>query len=164
MQWAAGGRVLHIPKRVLIAFLTVRTNLALLVLAVLWFWPSFVYADTPTFTVWRAYGTGSDSTTSVAVGDVDGDGDLDLVIGNNGHNAVYVNDGTGNFYTGSDCSAPDVRCFGPSDDNTTSMAVGDVDGDGDLDLVTGNDGQNAVYAVLWFKHFLNRCTTTLITN
>jgi len=92
-------------------------------------------------------------TNSIAWGDMDGDGDLDLAVGN-GHwlaayddndrlqqNEVYTNDGTGNF------SAP--VALGSKEDVqfTQSIAWGDMDGDGDLDLAAGNNGQqNEVYA------------------
>ena len=72
-----------------------------LVLAVLWSWLACApaYADDPSFGEARTFGTGSDTTTSVAVGDVDGDGDLDIVVGSYSgrQNAVYLNDGAGNF-------------------------------------------------------------------
>ena len=80
----------------------------------------------------------NDYTNALAVGDVDGDGDLDLVVGNaygwyaGAQTRLYLNDGTGTF---SDATATQM----PVDNvQTRSVALGDVDGDGDLDLVCGN--------------------------
>jgi len=77
---------------------------------------------------------GSGSHVSIALGDVDGDGDLDVVVGNYGaRNRLYLNDGTADPFSsasGTDITADDL--------GTDAVALGDVDGDGDLDLVAGN--------------------------
>ncbi len=101
----------------------------------------------------------SDDTQSVALGDVDGDGDLDLVCGNSGlsgvgtdaQNRLYVNDGTGLF--------TDATAQLPVDsDDTLSVALGDVDGDGDLDLVCGNGDPSGAAASLQNRLYVNNGT------
>jgi hypothetical protein len=74
------------------------------------------------------------NATSVAVGDVDGDGLPDIVAGQHqdGHFAVYLNLGGGVFaepVVYFDYRAPVLR-----------LALGDVDGDGDLDVLGAGDG------------------------
>ena len=70
----------------------------------------------------------------MALGDVDGDGDLDLVAGNYGQaNRLYLNNGTADPFSG--VSGTDITADAMS---YLAMALGDVDGDGDLDVVAGN--------------------------
>ena len=135
-----------------VAFLTLLTSL--------WMWPTAVLADEPSFIVNQVFGSHNSGTVSIATGDMDGDGDLDIVAGNiscdddgcenGGQNLVYLNDGAGNFYTGPvekcDELPNDIRCFGTDHDFTVSVAVGDINSDGALDIVVGNLGeQNVVY-------------------
>jgi hypothetical protein len=94
-----------------------------------------------------AMGTSAYPTNSVAWEDMDGDGDLDLAIGaatmpdgslmTNGGVHLYQNDGGGTF--------TELPNFLGTTDNTWSMAWGDMDGDGDLDLAVGNLGVNRLY-------------------
>ena len=80
-------------------------------------------------------------TEVLALSDVDDDGDLDLAVGNRGEqgepNQLFVNDGSGRFTLA--WLSPDLK-------PTTALAWGDMDGDGDLDLVAGNaDDLDVVY-------------------
>ena len=94
-------------------------------------------------------------TTSIAAGDVDGDGDLDLVVGCEpqtwtvsfppappvfnsvrGENWLFLNQGNGTFVP---------TMLGSDRDATRSVLLVDLDGDGDLDLFAGNDGQDRCY-------------------
>ena len=85
------------------------------------------------------YGPQPGTTTAVVVGDVNGDLLPDLVVGTNGTtpgigNLLYLNDGDGNPFD----SLPAIK-IGTETDDTTALALGDVDLDGDLDLVVGNN-------------------------
>jgi len=77
----------------------------------------------------------------VALGDVDGDGDLDAVFAAHlAWSTVYINQG------GDQGGAPGVF----SDSGQTlgdgyGVALGDIDGDGDLDAVIADTGPNTVY-------------------
>jgi hypothetical protein len=81
-----------------------------------------------------------------ALADVDGDGDLDLYVGNSktGGNVqaqdfLWLNDGTGRFSDVTTARLP------ADDDFTEALAAGDVDGDGDVDVVLGNQVGQKLY-------------------
>ncbi len=77
-------------------------------------------------------------TVAVTVGDLDGDGDLDIVFANGGIGAladeIYYNDGTGLSWT-----AGIIDMFpgsnAPMTHNSWDIALGDMNGDGSLDIV-----------------------------
>jgi hypothetical protein len=69
----------------------------------------------------------------VAVGDVDQNGYDDLVVSTLGANRLYLNDGVGAFFDASEAWGLDQE-----EAWSTSVGLGDVDEDGDLDLYVVN--------------------------
>ncbi|HMQ32876.1 MAG TPA: VCBS repeat-containing protein, partial [Chloroflexaceae bacterium] len=91
---------------------------------------------------------GSGEASHVALGDMDGDGDLDIVTAGTGafsptvaeRNLIYFNGGVGQF------PPEDARGFSQDAAEVSALALGDLDGDGDLDIVEARlGGQNRVY-------------------
>lgn len=82
---------------------------------------------------------------AMAAGDFDGDGDLDVVgggmTGETGIIYVWFNDGVGSFISG---TIPLTAT------NVGGMAVGDVDGDSDLDLFMGRSFSSST--LLWLNN------------
>jgi uncharacterized repeat protein (TIGR01451 family) len=90
------------------------------------------HPDTPTFSTGTYF-------TDLVMGDVDGDGDLDIVAAqaSSSPQQVHLNDGTGQF-----APHPTAPTFGAG--NSFALALGDVDGDGDLDAIVGNSDSDLV--------------------
>ncbi|MHA7066630.1 Ig-like domain-containing protein, partial [Azospirillum argentinense] len=101
--------------------------------------PSFTLVGTNPFGLSNAGGFASPS-----LADIDGDGDLDVLIGNaNGDTLFYRNVGTAAAPT---FALESTNPFGLGDagSNATPIFV-DIDGDGDLDALIGNDSGNTVF-------------------
>jgi hypothetical protein len=85
--------------------------------------------------------SGGGPSIGVALGDLDGDGDLDAFVANGDQNDVLINQGgdqggiAGDFDLGIE----------PEGEGATAVALGDLDGDGDLDaFVANNNAPNQV--------------------
>lgn len=87
-----------------------------------------------------------------ALANVDGDGDLDLVLASSlGPDTVLINDGSGTFTD----SGQALAVGGVYE--TVTVSLGDVDGDGDLDLVSGKYNRQS-------RLYLNNGSGTFTTN
>ncbi len=74
-----------------------------------------------------------DTTQDLELGDVDSDGDLDLLVANEGDNRLLLNDGRGVFTDAS--NRLPVRAVA---EETREADFGDLNGDGDLDILFAN--------------------------
>ena len=82
---------------------------------------------------------------TVLLGDLDRDGDLDLVVAREtATTSIHLNDGAGNFGLPQIAGAP-AGTFENRLPAPDSVALGDVNGDGFLDLFIGNDSEGSVH-------------------
>lgn len=98
-----------------------------------------------------------------ASGDLDGDGDVDLFVANdNSPNQLLRNDGSGRFV---DATAGRF-VMQPGWNASHSVDLADIDGDGDLDILIGNDDgiSNRVYVNSGIGFFTDVTATALPPN
>jgi uncharacterized protein YegL len=103
-----------------------------------------------------SFGEPDDYTYKVVVGDLDEDLNLDIVLGNehdgtDARNFVYLGDGSGDYTVSYE--------YGPGDDPTRGVALGDINSDDRLDIIAGNLNQQN-YGFYWIEKY----TVDLIWN
>jgi hypothetical protein len=76
---------------------------------------------------------------SVAIGDMNGDGKLDLVTADPGYSYPFLNSSVSVLLGIGDGRFPTREDYGTGD-SPWSAAIGDLNSDGKLDLVTANSG------------------------
>ena len=113
-------------------------------------WGNFASASACiTTTQVRCFGSSEHNFFGVAAGDINADGALDIVAADFVlQSAVYLNDGQGNFFAGfPNCgTSARLRCLSGQLNSTNAVELGDLNGDGALDIVTARNGkQSGVY-------------------
>ncbi|MBA3545146.1 MAG: VCBS repeat-containing protein, partial [Nannocystis sp.] len=94
----------------------------------------------------QVFGNGfSANGRAIKLRDVDGDDDIDIVLGTTwqSQSQLYLNDGDGNFTPETATHMPQVKA------SIGDLELGDVDGDGDLDMVLADWDRPRRSALSW---------------
>lgn len=93
---------------------------------------------------------GNGKSNAVLASDINSDGRTDILLGNADGIAVWIASTSGRFHDDSS-NRIDIQTFAIQD-----LEFGDVDGDGDADLVAASDGNNSIYLNDGNGHFVLR--------
>ncbi len=104
-------------------------------------------------------GAKNQDSTGVCYGDIDNDGDHDLfVLGRNQPNVLFINQGDGHF------NVTDTDELGGGNLSSVSCAMGDVNGDGLLDITVGNGVDLNTYSACFVEAFSKNQPNQLYIN
>jgi hypothetical protein len=101
-----------------------------------------------TFQPALSYASGGLYAFSVAVGDLNGDGKLDLVVGNQCQTSACSSGGIGVLLGNGDGTFQPAQSYASGAMYSNSVAVGDLNGDGKLDVVAGDRNSGYVSVLL----------------
>jgi len=121
--------------------------------------PASAAPPTPTFAATPISFPVTDSPTDVAIADLDGDGKPELVESSDTGDSITVlhNTSTVGVINTASFATPALSFTTGSGSDPQNLAIGDLDGNGKLDIVTANHGSGTVSA------FLNTSTTGSIS-
>jgi fibronectin type 3 domain-containing protein len=108
-----------------------------------------VFHNTSTFTTGTSFAANGNYSTGstpqcIALSDIDGDGNLDVITANQGANTVSILRNTSTVGSISFAAKVDISVGNAP----YAVSIGDIDGDGKMDIVTANQSDNTISVVL----------------